>query len=103
MENVKGSRCGAGFEYRGEGDGWIALGRPGWVVKIRNVRMRRLAPAGCDWLVEPLAEGAQETEWIEFVLEGEGDVACLHLPQTSRLTQRMGRAARIDRRTDTYP
>lgn len=101
MEIVKRSRHGAGFEYGGEGDGWIALGRPGWVVKIRNVRIHRLESTGSDWLVEPLAEGVHETEWIDFVLEGEGEIACLHLPQASRLSQQLGRAARIDRHSDT--
>jgi len=89
--------------YCGEGEGAVALARPGWTVKLRNVRVKRLAPGGSDWLVEALPDDFNESEWESAVFDSDASSARVHLPDSVRLTQRTGRIAEIDRRSDSHP
>ena len=89
--------------YRGEGEGTVAMARRGWTVELRNVRVRRLAPGGSDWLVEALPEDCDESDWKSAVFDGDSEEARIHLPSAVRLTQRSGCIAQIDRRSDPNP
>ena len=102
--NVVNERPGRAYlVYCGEGECSVALARPGWTVKLRNVRVKRLAPDGSDWLVEALPEDFDESEWVSAVFDSDADEARVQLPDSVRLTQRTGRVAEIDRRSDSHP